>query len=256
MIERKHLFFLALSALVSPLVTLVINNKTSAQSLEIFDEDYENGETRFAAIQKKVAPGLKERFEEKELVWGSPIFIRAFKKERQLELWVKKGGKFLLFESYFIAGTSGGLGPKLRQGDGQIPEGFYFVTPRQMNPRSNFHLSFNIGYPNQFDREYKRTGDFIMVHGATFSAGCMAMTNAKVEEIYTIADAAFKGGQKFFRIHIFPFKMTDEALRQKSDHRWAAFWGNLQKGYQYFEDTKLPPNVTVRDKTYQFERQD
>jgi murein L,D-transpeptidase YafK len=248
--------FLGLGTLAAGLILFVVNHRTSAQGLDISDEDYENGAKRFAAVQKKVTPELKRLFEEKELKWGAPIFIRAFKQERQLELWVRKGDSFVLFESYFIAGTSGGPGPKLRQGDGQIPEGFYFVTPRQMNPQSNFHLSFNIGYPNKFDRAHARTGDFIMVHGSDVSIGCMAMTNTKIEQIYTLADAALKGGQKFFRIHVFPFKMTDEAMIQHSCHRWFTFWQNLKTGYEIFEDTKLPPNVTVKDKTYHFEEQD
>ncbi|MDB2673480.1 murein L,D-transpeptidase [Akkermansiaceae bacterium] len=253
---KNGLLFLGLGALATSLFLLTLNHETSAQGLKISDEDYENGAKRFAAVKKMVTPRLKTLFEEKELKWGSPIFIRAFKKERQLELWVKDGESFVLFDSYFIAGTSGGPGPKLRQGDGQIPEGFYFVTPRQMNPQSNFHLSFNIGYPNKFDRAHGRTGDFIMVHGSDVSIGCMAMTNTKIEEIYTLADAAFKGGQKFFRVHVFPFKMTDEAMTQNSGHRWFSFWKNLKTGYQMFQDTKLPPNVTVKDKTYQFEEQD
>lgn len=248
--------FLGLGTLAAGLILFVVNHRTSAQGLDISDEDYENGAKRFAAVQKKVTPELKRLFEEKELKWGAPIFIRAFKQERQLELWVRKGDSFVLFESYLIAGTSGGPGPKLRQGDGQIPEGFYFVTPRQMNSQSNFHLSFNIGYPNKFDRAHARTGDFIMVHGSDVSIDCMAMTNTKIEQIYTLADAALKGGQKFFRIHVFPFKMTDEAMIQHSYHRWFTFWQNLKTGYEIFEDTKLPPNVTVKDKTYHFEEQD
>ena len=248
--------FLGLGTLAAGLILFVVNHRTSAQGLDISDEDYENGAKRFAAVKKKVTPELKRLFEEKELKWGAPIFIRAFKEERQLEIWVRKGDSFVLFDSYFIAGTSGGPGPKLRQGDGQIPEGFYFVTPRQMNSQSNFHLSFNIGYPNKFDRAHARTGDFIMVHGSDVSIGCMAMTNTKIEQIYTLADAALKGGQKFFRIHVFPFKMTDKAMIQHSGHRWFTFWQNLKTGYEIFEDTKLPPNVTVKDKTYHFEEQD
>lgn len=256
MTGKKHLFLIGLGAFAAISGLLVVNDQTSAQGLDISDEDYENGAKRFVAVKKKVTPRLKRLFEEKELKWGSSIFIRAFKKERQLELWVKDAESFVLFDSFFIAGTSGGPGPKLRQGDGQISEGFYFVTPRQMNPQSNFHLSFNIGYPNKFDRAHGRTGDFIMVHGSDVSIGCMAMTDTKIEEIYTLADAAFKGGQKFFRVHVFPFKMTDEATTQNSGHRWFSFWKNLKTGYQLFEDTKLPPNVTVKDKTYQFQEQD
>lgn len=249
---RKILLFLGLSAFVTALLVFIINS-TNAQNLDNSDKD---GAKRFVAVKKRVTPHLKELFKERELQWGSPIFIRAFKKERQLELWVKKGDSFVLLNSYFIAGTSGELGPKLRQGDGQIPEGFYFVTPHQMNPRSKFHLSFNIGYPNQYDRAYNRTGNFIMVHGSNVSVGCMAMTNRKIEEIYTLADAAFEGGQKFFRVHIFPFKMTATAMQQNSRNSWQPFWQELKIGYQIFENSKLPPNVTVKDKTYQFENQD
>ena len=213
----KAVLFLGLSAFVTALFAFIIT-RTSAQTLDNLDKAYQDGAKRFVAVKKKVTPHLKELFEERELQWGSPIFIRAFKKERQLELWVKKGGSFVLLNSYFIAGTSGELGPKLHQGDGQIPEGFYFVTPQQMNPQSNFHLSFNIGYPNQYDRAYNRTGNLIMVHGSNVSAGCMAMTNSKIEEIYTLADAAFEGGQKLFQVHIFPFKMAQTAMQQNSEN--------------------------------------
>lgn len=252
---KETLLFLGLSAFVTALFVFITNRK-NAQNLDNSGKDYQDGEKRFVAAKKKVTPHLKKLFQERELPWGSPIFIRAFKKERHLELWVKKRESFVLLKSYFIAGTSGELGPKLHQGDGQIPEGFYFVTPHQMNPQSNFHLSFNIGYPNQYDRTYNRTGDFIMVHGSNVSVGCMAMTNNKIEEIYTLADAAFAGGQKFFRIHIFPFKMSKAAMQQNFGNRWHPFWRKLKIGYQIFEDTKLPPNVTVKNKAYQFENQD
>jgi murein L,D-transpeptidase YafK len=248
----KTLLFLGLSAFVTALLVFSIDS-TNAQNVDNSEKD---GAKRFVAVKKRVTPHLKELFKERGLQWGSPIFIRAFKKERQLELWVKKGDSFVLLNSYFIAATSGELGPKLRQGDGQIPEGFYFVTPHQMNPQSKFHLSFNIGYPNQYDRAYNRTGNFIMVHGSNVSVGCMAMTNRKIEEIYTLADAAFEGGQKFFRVHIFPFKMTHTAMQLNSGNSWNSFWRELKIGYQIFENTKSPPNVTVKAKTYQFENQD
>ena len=158
----KTLLFLGLSAFVTALLAFSIDS-TNAQNVDNSEKD---SAKRFVAVKKRVTQNLKELFKERELKWGSPIFIRAFKKERQLELWVKKGDSFVLLNSYFIAATSGELGPKLRQGDGQIPEGFYFVTPQQINPQSKFHLSFNIGYPNQYDRAYNRTGNFIMVHGS------------------------------------------------------------------------------------------
>ncbi|MFQ5604064.1 MAG: murein L,D-transpeptidase family protein [bacterium] len=117
----------------------------------------------------------------------------------------------------------------------QSPEGYYFVTPKQLNPLSNFHLSFNIGYPNQYDRFHKRTGNAIMVHGNCVSIGCYAMTDPSIEEIYALADAAFRKGQKYIRVHIFPFRLTVENLAQYQNSRWFDFWQNLKQGFDYFE---------------------
>jgi len=198
---------------------------------------------------------MKEELGKKNLELGSPVFIRAFKEERELELFVKNKttGKFELFRTYPIAAASGTLGPKLAEGDRQVPEGFYFVVPEGMNPNSNFHLSFNIGYPNEYDRANGRTGSFIMVHGNSVSIGCLAMTDAKIEEIYAICHAAHGGGQPFFRVHIFPFRMTEERMQKAAGSDWIDFWNSLKTGYDLFEKNKVPPNVTVKDKEYAFE---
>jgi len=202
----------------------------------------------------KVEPLLKPALAAKSLKMGSPVFIRAFKQERELELWMKPADseKFVLFKTYPIAAASGKLGPKQAEGDRQVPEGFYFVPPSMMNPRSRFHLAFNIGYPNQFDRAHGRTGSFIMVHGSDVSIGCLAMTDQKIEEIYSLCDAAHRAGQKFFRVHIFPFRMSEEKMRQCRGHRWRPFWKNLEKGYRWFEEKRTIPNVSVQDKRYHF----
>ncbi len=181
----------------------------------------------------------------------SPIFIRIFKEERTLELWIEQDDTFGLFREYPICAMSGELGPKTRQGDRQAPEGFYFVPPSAMHPTSTFHLSFNLGYPNSYDRYHNRTGSALMVHGNCVSIGCFAMTDPVIEEIWTIAVKAFEGGQPFFRVHIFPFRDMIESLRD--DMQWYDFWANLADGYDYFEENKIPPNVTVRDGIYQFE---
>jgi murein L,D-transpeptidase YafK len=229
-----------------------VSDTGNAQELALSEADYADGSKRFAAVSKKITPSLKEDFLEKGFKWGSPVFLRAFKEENTLELWVKKDGNFHLFRSYRIAAASGVLGPKEKEGDGQVPEGFYYVTRSQMNPQSDFHLSFNIGYPNRFDKALGRTGSFIMIHGSNVSIGCLAMTDAKIEEIYTIADAALNGGQKFFRVHLFPFRMTEEKMKSHSASKWHSFWQNLQTGYQWFEEKKTPPNVTVEDGRYLF----
>ena len=135
-----------------------------------------------------VAPSMIQDLAEKELSYGTPVFIRIFKEEKELEVWLKQGEVFKLFRIYMIAAMSGTLGPKLQEGDRQAPEGFYYVTPSRMNPNSRFHLSFNLGYPNTYDQAYQRTGSAIMVHGNRVSIGCFAMTDAKIEEIYALAD--------------------------------------------------------------------
>lgn len=252
--SKGFLSFLVLAILAGWATLKIISNTGHAQSLEISDEDYAIGSKRFAAVSKKVTPQLKKDFQSKGLKWGSPIFLRGFKEEKVLELWVRDGKAFKLFKSYPIAAASGQLGPKEREGDRQVPEGFYFVTQDQMNPQSDFHLSFNIGYPNEFDKSLNRTGTFIMVHGSNVSIGCLAMTDAGIEEIYTIADAAFSGGQKFFRVHIFPFRMTGEKMTEHASDKWLPFWKNLKEGYQWFEEKKSPPNVTVKDSRYHFNR--
>ena len=163
-VAKKTLLFLGLSAFVTALFVFIIN-RTNAQNLDYLEKDYQDGEKPLLAVKKKVTPRIKKLSKERELRWRSPIFIRAFKKERQLELWVKQQESFVLLKSYFIAGTLDEIDLKLRHGDGQIPEELLFVTPHQMNPQSNLHLSSNIGDPNQYDRTYIWTGDFITIHG-------------------------------------------------------------------------------------------
>ncbi|MGJ8698245.1 MAG: L,D-transpeptidase family protein [Verrucomicrobiaceae bacterium] len=196
----------------------------------------------------------EEVLQKKKLKKGDPIFIRAFKEEKELEVWLKREGDdtYTHFRTYPIAAASGQLGPKLAEGDRQVPEGFYFVPPASMKPDSDFHRAFNIGYPNAYDRAHNRTGTFIMVHGSVYSIGCLAMTDEKIEEIYDLCHAAHQNGQEYFRIHIFPFRMTEERMAKAQNNPWYPFWQNLATGYHWFEKKKAPPNVTVKNKTYRF----
>ena len=212
------------------------------------------GEARAATAAANVRPALERDLAAAGLRFGDPVFIRAFKEEKQLQLFVRNhaSGKFKLFRTYPIAAASGILGPKLMEGDGQVPEGFYHVPPAAMNPASRYHLSFNIGYPNEFDRAHQRTGSAIMVHGNNVSVGCLAMTDEKIEEIYTLCAAAHQGGQADFRVHLFPFRMTAERMDKVAGKPNQAFWKDLAQGYDLFEKHHLPPEVTVRDGCYQF----
>lgn len=181
----------------------------------------------------------------------APMFVRVFKEESELEVWkAKDDGRFHHFKTYPICTWSGKLGPKQKQGDKQAPEGFYRVARRQMNPNSSYHLSFNLGYPNKFDRAHRRTGKHLMVHGDCKSAGCYAMTDALVEEIYILAREAFNGGQEKFDVHAYPFRMTQANMRRHRWSKWRGFWKNLKQGYDHFETTGLPPRVEVCEKRY------
>ncbi len=199
-----------------------------------------------------VAPQLILDLRAKGLEYGAPIYIRIFKAEAELEVWVKGKEVFLLFRTYPIAEYSGELGPKRKEGDRQAPEGFYYVPPSRMNPKSRFHLSFNLGYPNTYDRRHNRTGSALMVHGSNVSVGCYAMTDEKIEEIYALADGALRHGQPFFRVHCFPFRMTEANMQAQENSTWFEFWQNLREGYDCFERTRLPPDVTVQDGRYVF----
>lgn len=209
---------------------------------------------RAAAAAARVRPALERDLEKSGLKLGDPVFIRAFKEERQLELFLlnRRNGKFQLFRTYPIVAASGGLGPKLLEGDGQVPEGFYAVGPNAMKPDSRYHLAFNIGYPNAYDRAQSRTGSLIMVHGNQVSIGCLAMTDEKIEEIYTVCSGAHAGGQGYFRVHVFPFRMTAGRMQQAAGGKWEDFWKNLKEGYDVFETRKVPPDVIVRSGRYHF----
>jgi murein L,D-transpeptidase YafK len=208
---------------------------------------------RSRAAVARVAPRLKAELGSAGLTYGAPVFIRIFKEARELEVWVEDAGRFRLFRTYRICTFSGDLGPKLKTGDEQSPEGFYFVSPARMNPNSRFHLSFDLGYPNAYDRVHGRTGSALMVHGRCVSIGCYAMTNRRIDEIYALADAALRNGQQFFRVHVFPFRMTSANLERHRDSRWARFWANLKEGYDWFEQTGRPPNVEVQGRRYVFD---
>ena len=185
---------------------------------------------------------------------GSPVFIRIFKEEAELELWARPepDGPYVPVHTYPVCYFSGPLGPKQAEGDGMSPEGFYAVTAKQMLPTSRYHRAFNLAFPNAYDRARGRTGSYLMVHGDCVSIGCYAMTDAGISEIYLAVEDALQAGQSNVPVHIFPFRMTAERMAQSAGP-WKPFWENLREGYGRFEAQRLPPEVGVRDRRYVFD---
>jgi murein L,D-transpeptidase YafK len=185
------------------------------------------------------------RLAEQGFAPGAPVLVRIFKREFELEIWLRRDGRFARFATYPVCSWSGALGPKLRQGDRQAPEGFYTVDAAALNPASRWHRSFNLGFPNAFDRAHGRTGSFLMVHGGCSSIGCFAMTNAAMDEIWQLVTAALGAGQRRFQVQVFPFRMSEENLARRADHPAASFWRQLKAGHDLFEATGLPPRASV-----------
>ena len=181
---------------------------------------------------------------------GLPVYVRIFKLESILELWMQRDGEWQLFHSFPICRWSGRLGPKLKEGDWQSPEGFYSVGKSSLNPNSSYHLSFNLGVPNAYDRSHGRTGSFLMVHGNCVSIGCYAMTDPGIDIIYGLTKAALDGGQRRVPVHIFPFWMSEENMASHAQSKWIGFWRELKVGFDIFENDRKVPKVSVSPQRY------
>lgn len=200
-----------------------------------------------------LSPEIQNKISELGLSKTSPILIRAYKKESELEVWKSDAsGEYKLLKTYPICRWSGQLGPKKVEGDRQVPEGFYAITPTMMNPNSSFYLSFNIGYPNNFDRQLGRNGSHIMVHGACSSRGCFSMTDQQIADIYALARESFSGGQKAIQMHSLPFRFTPENLAKYRADENLPFWKNLKEGSDHFEVTKREVQVAACTGKYRF----
>jgi murein L,D-transpeptidase YafK len=193
---------------------------------------------------------LESRLAAAGLKAGAPMFIRILKAESLLEIWMLKGDKFVLFTSYPICHWSGTLGPKSREGDRQNPEGFYSITQRQLHRIGRWPRSLNLGFPNNYDRLFGRTGSYILVHGGCSSTGCFAMTNAVIEEIYNLTERSLRAGQERVHVHVYPFRLTQESLDRHRKSEWYDFWANLKEGFDAFEETRIPPRISVCDNRY------
>ncbi|MFK4381336.1 murein L,D-transpeptidase YafK [Bradyrhizobium sp. USDA 3397] len=209
-----------------------------------------------AKATQELPAELLALLEQKKMPKYSPILVRLFKDEAELEVWKQDtAGRFQLLKTYPICRWSGDLGPKLYEGDRQAPEGFYTVTPELMNPNSNFYLSINLGYPNSFDRANKRNGSFLMIHGDCWSSGCYAMTDEQISEIYSLARDSFRGGRTSFQVQAYPFRLTPVNLARHRNNPNLPFWEMLKVGNDHFETTQLEPKVDVCNRRYVFDAQ-
>ena len=207
---------------------------------------------RASDVRVKVWPKLQKELKDKGLAPYGSVYLRIIKDISVLEVWVKSANKYQLFKTYDVCTYSGGLGTKTRDGDGKSPEGLYTVEPKQLNPASNYYLAINVGYPNLVDKARGYTGSAIMVHGHCASIGCYAMTDARIEEIYTLVYEAFIAGQKQIRVDIFPFRMNDTNLKRYAAYKQDAFWRSLKPAYELFEKRQLPVDYHLKGKDYAY----
>jgi murein L,D-transpeptidase YafK len=203
-----------------------------------------------APLSEKTLAEMASKNMDKE----SPILGRIFKEEAEMEIWKQnRDGQFELLKTFPICRWSGDLGPKKKEGDRQAPEGFYTITPGQMNPNSSYYLAFNTGFPNAYDRAMGYSGSELMVHGDCSSRGCYAMTDEQIQEIYALARESFFGGQKAFQLQAYPFRMTALNMAKHRNNPNFAFWKMLKEGYDHFDATHQEPKVAVCDKRYVFD---
>jgi murein L,D-transpeptidase YafK len=206
-----------------------------------------------AKATQELPAGMLALLAQKKMPKTSPIVLRVFKQEAELEVWKQDTtGRFQILKTYPICRWSGDLGPKLHEGDRQAPEGFYTVTPELMNPNSNFYLSINLGFPNGFDRANKRSGSFLMIHGDCWSSGCYAMTDEQISEIYALARDALSG-RPSFQVQAYPFRLTPANLARNRNSPNLAFWTMLKIGNDHFETSQREPKVDVCNRRYVFD---
>ncbi|HXX50688.1 MAG TPA: murein L,D-transpeptidase family protein [Xanthobacteraceae bacterium] len=215
----------------------------------------EDGNQLPAKATKELSPELLALLRQKHMVKYSPILVRIFKEEAELEVWKQDTtGRFQILKTYPICRWSGDLGPKLHEGDRQAPEGFYTITPSLLNPNSNYYLAINTGFPNSFDKANDRDGSFLMIHGDCWSSGCYAMTDEQMDEIFSLARDSL-GGRPSFQVQAYPFRLTPANLARHRTNPNMPFWMMLKEGNDHFEATHIEPEVEVCDRRYVFDAQ-
>ena len=257
--RRRHRLGGGRALAAAIVLTMLGSLPVAAVTIELKDVASDRIERQRAAHDGTLAlPGspdtslLEKRLADKGMAAGSAMFLRVFKAESEVELWLKVGQRYELFTIYPICYWSGTIGPKLNEGDKQNPEGFYTIARRQLHRSGRWPKALNLGFPNALDRAYDRTGSYILMHGGCSSVGCFAMTDPIVAEIFKLAEAALKGGQERIDAHVFPFRMTAANIAQHADGNrdWVEFWLTLKEGYDSFDRTRQPPQVAVCDRRY------
>jgi murein L,D-transpeptidase YafK len=237
-----------------PFVRPLLASAAIAATLLLAGCDTDNPSGASLRSLQPLSSAMLTEIEQKNMGKESPILVRLFKEESELEVWKEdRDGQFQLLKTYPICRWSGELGPKIKQGDRQAPEGFYTITPGLMNPNSSYYLAINIGFPNRFDQANGRTGQFLMIHGDCSSAGCYAMTDEQIAEIYALARESFFGGQRSFQIQAYPFRMTPLNMAKHRNSPHMAFWRMIKQGNDHFEVSRREPKVEVCDKRYVFD---
>ena len=250
--------------LISALVLFMLSGSVFAQGPSASFVDFQRALPRPGDALKKKGDTLQKQFEAKGLVWPAKyVYIRSFKYDGQLEVWVKNERKeqFQLFKTYKVCALAGTLGPKRMQGDYQVPEGFYYVN--EFNPNSNYYLSLGLNYPNQSDKvlsDSLKPGGDIYIHGSCVTVGCIPVTDQQIDEIYIISAYAKNSGQDYIPVHIFPIRYNNtksvEYLNNftRADAQLKKFAANLERVYDHFEFTKqLPVIMTNKSGEYVFD---
>ena len=241
----------AIAAAPQPSVAITIELKDVAA--DRIERQRANVEGRLPLPRTPDLSRLTERLAAAGVKSGAPMMMRIFKATSELEVWLEKGDTYVLFATYPICHWSGTLGPKLREGDKQTPEGFYTLTNRQLHHLGRWPRAMNLGFPNAYDRAHNRDGSYILMHGGCSSVGCFAMTNAVIAEVYGLAKAALKGEQRYIPVHVFPFRPTDEAIAAQTESPWHDFWSSLKAAYASFDRTRRPPRISVCEGSYRVE---
>ena len=218
-------------------------------------EDAPKKNFKITSLFTKVEDSLKREFQEKGLKWPVKyMYVRTFKQEKQLEVWVKNDWKetFSLFKVYKVCATSGTFGPKRKEGDKQIPEGFYYIN--EFNPNSNYHLALGLNYPNASDAilsDQNKPGGDIYIHGNCVTIGCLPLTDSLIEQVYYLASVAKEQGQDFIPVHIYPVRYDNNrgleqfSIKTKNKAEIQKFASQIKDAYEFFEDTHQLPTILI-----------